>query len=218
MKRKFRVLKAKGGRDASRDDFSTGPGPGPGDLKGPAELGVTTRGPKSNVGDKNNKTPPVTVNPGPFQVPSPFSYTLTGAVINKVSQSLFDKKNLKDARKNDFLGGEMLTTGKTGTKGPTGIGDNKTSAKVNQPIQAIAATKAVDQNLVSPKDNFFNFTAYKVGGLSGGVSYGPPPKRGPNPQVPPVKLYKGSRKEVKVGYHRMPDGSIMKNSKHKGRR
>ena len=73
-------------------------------------------------------------------------------------------------------------------------------------------------NLVKPKENFFNFKAYKVGGLSGGVRYGPPPKRGPNPNVPPVKLNKGSKKEVKAGYHRMPDGSIMKNSNHKGKR
>ena len=35
--------------------------------------------------------------------------------------------------------------------------------------------------------NFFPFVAYN----SGGVSSGPPPKRGPNPQVPPVKMKKG---------------------------
>jgi len=46
-----------------------------------------------------------------------------------------------------------------------------------------------------------------------GKKFGPPPKRGPNPQG----LNKGSKKEVKVkaGYHKMPDGSIMKNSAHK---
>jgi len=49
-----------------------------------------------------------------------------------------------------------------------------------------------------------------------GKRSGPPPKRGPNPQVPPVKLNKGSKQVVKAGYHRMPDGSIMKNSAHKG--
>ena len=51
-----------------------------------------------------------------------------------------------------------------------------------------------------------------------GKRSGPPPKRGPNPQVPPVKLNKGSKQVVKAGYHRMPDGSIMKNSAHKGKR
>tara|TARA_R100000963_G_C4593675_1_gene69962 strand:- start:43 stop:234 length:192 start_codon:yes stop_codon:yes gene_type:complete len=33
----------------------------------------------------------------------------------------------------------------------------------------------------------------KTGGLSGGVRFGPPPKRGPNPLVPPVKLKRGSK-------------------------
>ncbi len=63
------------------------------------------------------------------------------------------------------------------------------------PIIPIEATKKVDPLLVKPKDNFFKFVAYKVGGLSGGVKYGPPPKRGPNSQVPPVKMKKGGYKK-----------------------
>ena len=39
--------------------------------------------------------------------------------------------------------------------------------------------KPVDQSLIKPKENFFNFKAYSVGGLSGGVRSSPPPKRGP---------------------------------------
>ena len=31
----------------------------------------------------------------------------------------------------------------------------------------------------------------KSGGLSGGKRFGPPPKKGPNPQVPPVKFSRG---------------------------
>jgi len=63
------------------------------------------------------------------------------------------------------------------------------------PCKSVAsAPKKIDTKLVSPKDNFFNFKAYKVGGLSGGVRYGPPPKSGPNSQVPPIKLKKGSKK------------------------
>lgn len=68
--------------------------------------------------------------------------------------------------------------------------------KIIQPvITPVQATKPVDTNLISPKDNFFNFVAYKTGGLSGGVRYGPPPKRGPNSQVPPVKMKKGGYKK-----------------------
>jgi len=66
-------------------------------------------------------------------------------------------------------------------------GDNDSST--------IEVTKPIDPLLIKPKENFFNFVAYKVGGLSGGVSYGPPPKRGPNPQVPPVKMKKGGYKK-----------------------
>ena len=70
-------------------------------------------------------------------------------------------------------------------------GDAKVPQKRITPIQA---TKPVDKNLIKPKDNFFKFISYNVGGLSGGVSYGPPPKRGPNPQVPPVKMKKGGQR------------------------
>ena len=94
----------------------------------------------------------------------------------------------------------------------TGGGDNNSSSTA----LPIVPNKPIDPNLVLPKDNFFNFKAYKVGGLSGGVRYGPPPKRGPNPNVPPIKMKHGSKKEIKAGYHKMPDGSIMKNSDHKG--
>ena len=67
----------------------------------------------------------------------------------------------------------------------------------NKPILPlpIETTKSVDMDLIKPKENFFNFVAYKVGGLSGGVRYGPPPKRGPNPNVPPVKMKKGGYKK-----------------------
>jgi len=44
------------------------------------------------------------------------------------------------------------------------------------------------------------------------------PKKGPNSQVPPIKLKIGSKKEIKVGYHKMPNGKIMKDSEHKGKK
>ena len=80
-----------------------------------------------------------------------------------------------------------------------GYGKNKISPVVgggndSSTILPLEVTKPVDTNLVKPKENFFNFVAYNVGGLSGGVSYGPPPKKGPNSQVPPVKLKRGGKK------------------------
>ena len=193
MKRKFRVLKAKGGRDASRDDFNTGPS-SKGDARSDyLSKGQYSKGPKGTK-DGDNKAPPTTTRPGPFQVPSPFNYTITGQLINKVSKGLYDAKNLKGQKNVDVLGGEMLTTGPTGPKGNTKSGDGP-GITPTQPIQPIATTKKIDQNLISPKDNFFNFVSYKVGGLSGGVTYGPPPKRGPNSQVPPIKMKRGGYKK-----------------------
>ncbi len=82
---------------------------------------------------------------------------------------------------------------KKSTQPPKGGGGGREGEqKIIKPlVTPIQATKPIDTNLVSPKDNFFDFVSYKVGGLSGGVSYGPPPKKGPNPQVPPVKMKKG---------------------------
>ena len=98
---------------------------------------------------------------------------------------------------------------------PINTSEGDSNSRTTLPI---VPNKPVDPNLVLPKDNFFNLQTYKVGGLSGGVRYGPPPKRGPNPNVPPIKMKHGSKKEIKAGYHRMPDGSIMKNSDMKGKR
>ena len=67
---------------------------------------------------------------------------------------------------------------KTDDKNDKGNGEGQ----IQKTILPIQATKPVDTSLINPKDNFFNFVAYKTGGLSGGVKYGPPPKRGPNPQ------------------------------------
>jgi len=66
--------------------------------------------------------------------------------------------------------------------------------KIIKPIE-VETPKPVDPLLIDPLKDFFNFKAYKVGGLSGGVRYGPAPKRGPNPQVPPVKMKKGGYKK-----------------------
>ena len=68
--------------------------------------------------------------------------------------------------------------------------DNEVDQKVILPI---VANKKIDEDLIKPKENFFNFKTFNVGGLSGGVKSGPPPRRGPNSQVPPVKMKKGGK-------------------------
>jgi len=67
-------------------------------------------------------------------------------------------------------------------------------------VEPVKATQPIDPLLIKPKNKFFDFVAYN----SGGVSSGPPPKRGPNPQVPPVKMNKG--KMSKMSCPHRPDG------------
>ena len=70
-------------------------------------------------------------------------------------------------------------------------------------VQPTTPTKPIDPLLIKPKENFFNFRAYN----SGGVSSDPPPKRGPNPQVPPVKMKDGKMsKKYKMSCPHRPDG------------
>jgi len=153
---------------------------------------------RGNEGGKAPPAPPVTVNKGPKQIQVSTmmklafpTTSLAIAGINKLNQSLYNQKNLAAQKKVDVLGGEMLTT-----KGPkrtniTQGGGKDSATSAVQPVQPIIMNKPVDQSLIKPKENFFNFKAYSVGGLSGGVRSGPPPKRGPNPNVPPVKMKRG---------------------------
>jgi hypothetical protein len=121
-----KILKAKGGADASKADFGVNT-PGPGDTGGEGgythqstnQFGAKGSSPTSTGG------PQVQVRTGPVQVPTigPFTYAF-----NKISQGLYNRKNLKDARQNDILGGEMLTTGQK-TTGPATIPDNNNNNK-----------------------------------------------------------------------------------------
>ena len=194
-----KVIKARGGKDASQADFGdTSTTGGDDNREKYGAKGQYTQTRSTKVGGDKTKT--VTVRTGPKYIDTrplgiftPVTYQVGATAFNKLSKSLYDTKNLKEQRDIDVLGGEMLTTGPTGPKGPKDK-DGQGPRRV-QPIQPIAATKPIDKSLISPKDNFFNFVAYKVGGLSGGVSYGPPPKKGPNSRVPPVKMKRGGYKK-----------------------
>ena len=107
----------------------------------------------------------------------------------------FYRTENKALKPNSPIGKDYLKDAGFGkSKAPvhTGEGDGNNKPILPLPIET---TKSVDMDLIKPKENFFNFVAYKVGGLSGGVSYGPPPKKGPNSNVPPVKMKKGGYKK-----------------------
>jgi len=109
--------------------------------------------------------------------------------VKNIGKNIKNQQKLTQQKKVDVLGGEMLTTkGMRRPYAPPPISDNGGS----DPIQPIlkkpipAAKKTTDSFSAS---GFFPFKAYK----SGGVRFGPPPKRGPNPLVPPVKMKTGGR-------------------------
>ena len=78
-----------------------------------------------------------------------------------------------------------------------GNGDNLTNI-LKKPLKPVTTEVASFR----PKD-FFPFQAYK----SGGVPSGPPPLKGPNSQIPPVKMRKGKMtKSYKFSCPSRPDG------------
>jgi hypothetical protein len=225
-----KVIKARGGKDASQSDFGGGT-PGPGDTGGAGgydgdtqQFGKVGSSPTSTGGGKTTKKSKIgpVVKDVPFKPPLSKTQSLAvglvvpflGTGINFAAKQQY-KSRQKFAKKQGLYRDVYKTTGKVlQPNAPTGkdylkqagfgktkvapfVGgnDNKPTKPIIPPITSVSMTKPVDPNLVSPKENFFNFVAYKVGGLSGGVRYGPPPKRGPNSQVPPVKMKKGGYKK-----------------------
>lgn len=158
-------LSVGGGRDASKGDFGTG-NPGPGDTGGAGGYDKNTRQ-FGNVGSSPTSTGPKnvpTARKGPIQVPTigPLTYAF-----NKISTGLYNAKNLKDARKDDLLGGEMLTTGqkKTGPAGNMG-GDGGRQMCPDGTVPPCKSPTTYTPPAAQAKPNTFlsGFQAYEDGG------------------------------------------------------
>lgn len=159
------VVKARGGMDASKGDFgkeATARDAGMG-MAGKVGFDSGVKG-TGNVGGKNN--PPVTVRKGPLTVPTIGPLT---AGFNMLSTSLYNQKNLADARKNDLLGGEMLTTGQKTTGPATAEGEGSSVPKPkggcadgsSPPCKAPEVYKPA----AKPRNNFLSgFRSYDDGG------------------------------------------------------
>ena len=219
-----KVLKAKGGKDASQSDFGGGsksPGGGQGrdrdfQQRGMSKADYAKSTQTQNFGGRQSKIGPV-VKDVPFKPPLTTAQSLAvglvvpflGTGINFAAKQQY-KSRQKFAKKEGLYRDVYKTTGKVlQPNAPTGkdylkqagfgkrpeMKQDRDGPPILPPVIPVSTTKPVDENLVKPKDNFFNFVAYKVGGLSGGVRYGTPPKKGPNSQVPPVKMKKGGYKK-----------------------
>ena len=197
------IKKPKGyrGGDAAKSDRASGRSAGRADERGSVDRSAVGAG--SQFAKNQAKLNLEIQRKKAIQTISP-STTFTGQALKyglmfsgvpfskKITESLLDTGSSMGYGKNKI----SRTTNKNivnqgSTKFTNNGGDSRSSIP---PIVPITATKPIDQSLISPKDNFFNFKAYNVGGLSGGVRYGPPPKSGPNSQVPPIKLKRGSKK------------------------
>jgi len=233
MKRKLRVIKLKGGGADAGGKKSPGGGtfksptkayePPPGEKGGPGYVGPSNKGTGSNVKQKvvaaGNTAKRAVIGTIPF---TPFGMAIKGfeALENtrrkkraKGEFFLSRKKELPINRDFYKIEGRPLDT-KIGSKdtqymkdagiigfkkpimgdnaGPKYCPDGTLPPCVSKPI-------APPKNAFDPK-KFFDFKAYN----SGGVSSGPPPKRGPNPQVPPVKMKKGKMNNMTCPHR--PDG------------
>ena len=219
-----KVVKAKGGMDASKSDFGGGSkssGGGQGrdtdfQQRGMSETDYAKSTNTQNFGGRQSKIGPA-VKDVPFKPPLSKTQSLAvglvvpflGTGINFAAKQQY-KSRQKFAKKEGLYRDVYKTTGKVlQPNAPVGkdylksagfgkrpeMKQDRDGSPILPPVIPVSTTKPVDENLIKPKDNFFNFVAYKVGGLSGGVKYGPPPKRGPNSQVPPVKMKKGGYKK-----------------------
>ena len=191
MKRNFRVLKAAGGVDASKDDFKT-PGqaftPGPGDTGG--EGGDVTNTNTTNTTGSNNVTTKKKGLNIPIVGPVTLGINLLQNIIKpKTAKHPFSANTIKQTKTKPPMGGG-------GGGGETQLCPDGTMP----PCKTTPINKPNQPN----KSNFLdNFQAYN----SGGISYGPPPKRGPNPQVPPIKMKNGKMtKTYKMSCPHRPDG------------
>lgn len=154
MRRKIKVLKARGGADASKADFKTPSSTG----MSPMSQGFT--GAKNTSSQINTGSNQVTAKSGPLKVPA----IIPGStLINAVSKSLYNRKNLKQAREEDILGGEMLTTGQKTIK-PV-VSDNNNTQLC--PDGSYPPCKTPGQQIKAPaQKNMFlsDFKAYDEGG------------------------------------------------------
>ena len=192
MKRKFRVLKARGGKDASKADFKT-PSSMPTAGGSPFSTGYT--GAKNTSTNLNNNNTTTTTNKKSGNIPIIGPVTLGINLVKK----FFDRPK---KTKHPFSANTIKQTKKPPMP-PMGGDNNRPQLCPDGTMPPCKTTTTVTQ-ATKPTNTFLqNFKAYN----SGGVSSGPPPLRGPNPQVPPVKMRNGKMtNKYKMSCPHRPDG------------
>ena len=186
MKRKIRKYKG-GGMDASKDDF-----------KSPSSMSAVTTGNPFSEGNKgaantsaninnnttNNVSNNVTVPKKGLKIPIVGPITLGVNLLQKIIKP--------KTAKHPF---SANTVKQTKTKPPMGGGGGEGPQLCPDGTMPPCKTTPIVKPNQANKSNFFeNFKAYNKGG---GVPYGPPPSRGPNSQVPPIKFSRGGGSAIR---------------------
>ena len=227
-----KVIKARGGMDASKKDFKT-PSSMPtasGNPFSSGYQGAKNTSKQITVGNQQNTTKKGLPEIGGVKVIGPSSLAL-GLAKQFIFDPLTKKSRTQKARGETLLGKPKnlpltkdyyrLTREPLDVMSPKGVGFLKEAGVIKpKKIVPTAPTndkpqRCADGSLppcAAPKtsttnplqSNFLkNFKAYN----SGGVSSGPPPKRGPNPQVPPIKMRSGKMtNKYKMSCPHRPDG------------
>jgi|TARA_R100000027_G_scaffold18551_1_gene13370 hypothetical protein len=221
-----KVIKARGGMDASKADFKTPSTT----AKAPPSQGFGNPPTQVTTSSQQNTTKKGLPEIGGVKVMGPSSLAL-GLAKQFIFDPLTKKSRTQKARGETLLGkptklpltkdyyrltGEPLDVmspkGKNFLKEAGVIKPKKivASASTNDKPQRCAdgslpPCAAPKTSTTNPSQSNFlkNFKAYN----SGGVSSGPPPKRGPNPQVPPIKMRSGKMtNKYKMSCPHRPDG------------
>jgi hypothetical protein len=192
------ILKAKGGADASKDDFKTPSSSAFSAGYSGAKSAIQTGRVSSNGGN---------VSGGGKKTKLPFSkdQIITGALNLAAFPLGYAVKMFRNREQKKPNPLSANTKKQTILKPPTnmGGGDNNNSILCPDGTPPPCKPKTVEPTKANKPNFLSEFQSYN----SGGVSSGPPPKRGPNPQVPPIKMRNGKMtKTYKMSCPHRPDG------------
>jgi len=183
MKKKLKVLKLKGGgADAAKDDF-----------KSPSSMSAVTTGNPFSEGNKgatntsvNTNTTNTTGSDNVTTKKKSSNIPIVGPVTLGIN--ILQKLTKPKTAKHPF---SSNTIKQTKPKPPMGGGGGEGQQLCPDGTMPPCKT-TVDPNKANTANTANNFLKdFKAYNKGGGVPYGPPPSRGPNSQVPPIKFSRG---------------------------
>ena len=220
-----------GGKTSTMADY--GYGPGKTKNPNPGQRGNLYGGPKSKSTSTKSKVTQTLFQPTPFVTVNLMKNLVFDPITKKSrtqkvrGETLFGKaKGLPASRDyyrsfgepidvmskkgTDYMKEAGLITERKDTKqkdGPNLCPDGVSRPPCPPTSKPAKAQPAKPAPGGKPKSDFLKDFIFYPFNKGGGVPYGPPPERGPNPQVPPVKLRNGNlTKKYKMSCPHRPEG------------